>query len=59
MSEHAQWQLSGKAPEVYERSLVPVIFAPWAAVLLEHAALQPGERVWVFPMEAHIVSARA
>ena len=45
MSEQAQWQLSGSAPEMYERSLVPVIFALWAAVLIERAVLQPGERV--------------
>jgi ubiquinone/menaquinone biosynthesis C-methylase UbiE len=45
MSEQTQWQLSGNAAEVYERSLVPLIFAPWAAVLLERAALQLGERV--------------
>jgi ubiquinone/menaquinone biosynthesis C-methylase UbiE len=45
MSEQTQWQLNGNAPEAYERSLVPVIFAPWAAVLVERAALQPGERV--------------
>ncbi|MGE0822945.1 MAG: methyltransferase domain-containing protein [Candidatus Binatia bacterium] len=45
MGEQTQWQLSGNAPEAYERSLVPVIFAPWAAVLIARAALQPGERV--------------
>lgn len=45
MGEQKQWHLSGNAPETYERSLVPVIFAPWAAVLIARAALQPGERV--------------
>ena len=45
MSEQTQWQLSGRAAESYERSLVPVIFAPWATVLIERTALQPGERV--------------
>jgi ubiquinone/menaquinone biosynthesis C-methylase UbiE len=40
-----RWQMTGSGPEAYERHLVPTIFAPWAAVLLELARLQPGERV--------------
>jgi ubiquinone/menaquinone biosynthesis C-methylase UbiE len=31
--------------EMYERFFVPAMFAPWARVLLEYAAPQPGERV--------------
>jgi ubiquinone/menaquinone biosynthesis C-methylase UbiE len=35
----------GIAAEIYERGLVPAIFAPWAPLLIEQAALQPGDRV--------------
>ena len=35
----------GTGAEIYERSLVPAVFAPWAALLIEQAKLQPGERV--------------
>ena len=50
MSKQGQWQLfwqqlSGNAPEMYERYLVPALFSPWARVLVEHAALQPSDRV--------------
>jgi SAM-dependent methyltransferase len=39
-----RWQMTGSGPEAYERHLVPAIFAPWAAVLVDLARLQPGER---------------
>jgi ubiquinone/menaquinone biosynthesis C-methylase UbiE len=45
MSQKERWHLAGNAPEVYERSLVPGIFAPWAHVLVEQVAPQAGERV--------------
>jgi ubiquinone/menaquinone biosynthesis C-methylase UbiE len=45
MSQQERWQLGGNAPEVYERYLVPALFGPWAPVVMEQAALQPGERV--------------
>lgn len=46
MSSHEQWQqLGGNAPEMYERHIVPALFAPWAKSLVETAALEPGERV--------------
>ena len=45
MSQQERWQLGGNAPEVYERDLVPAIFGPWAPLVIEQAALQPGERV--------------
>lgn len=47
MSEPSGWYqagLGGNLPDLYERDLVPTIFAPWAADLLD-AALRPGERV--------------
>lgn len=44
MTSQPQWQFVGSVPENYERYLVPSIFAPWAADLIEMAALQPGQR---------------
>ena len=35
----------GTGAEIYERGLVPAVFAPWAALLIEQAKLQSGERV--------------
>jgi SAM-dependent methyltransferase len=45
MSTQEHWQLSGNAPEINEHYLVPAIFAPWAPLLIERAALKAGERV--------------
>jgi SAM-dependent methyltransferase len=45
MSQQEQRPLRGTEAEIYERYLVPAIFAPWAVMLIEQAALQPGERV--------------
>jgi ubiquinone/menaquinone biosynthesis C-methylase UbiE len=45
MSTHEQWQLGGNAPEMYEHYLVPALFRPWAPMLIDAAALQPGDRV--------------
>lgn len=45
MSQQEQWQISGNAPESYERYLVPTLFTPWATDLVERIALHPGERV--------------
>ncbi len=46
MAEPSPWQqVGGSAAEVYERLLVPAMFAPWAPVLLDAAAVGPGEHV--------------
>jgi ubiquinone/menaquinone biosynthesis C-methylase UbiE len=45
MSKQEQWRVVGNAPELYERHLVPAIFGPWAATLLELILPQAGERV--------------
>jgi ubiquinone/menaquinone biosynthesis C-methylase UbiE len=45
MNQQAQWQVAGNAPEAYERELVPAVFGPWAAILIELADLKPGDRV--------------
>ena len=39
MSPHEQWQTSGKAPEAYERCMVPTLFTPWATDLVERLPL--------------------
>ena len=45
MAQQEQWQLGGNAPEMYERYSVPTAFGPMASLLLDLAAIQPGERV--------------
>jgi SAM-dependent methyltransferase len=45
MGQQEQQPLHGTGAEIYERGLVPAIFAPWATILIEQAALQPGDRV--------------
>jgi ubiquinone/menaquinone biosynthesis C-methylase UbiE len=45
MGEHSGWQLSGNAPEAYERYIIPALFGEWAQDLIETAALRGGERV--------------
>jgi len=47
MNTENQWQLTGSAAERYERVLVPAIFAPWAADLVELAQLQDGNACWM------------
>ncbi|MFQ5692095.1 MAG: class I SAM-dependent methyltransferase [Nitrospinota bacterium] len=43
-SRQEQWQLSGNAPEAYERYLVPAVLAPLAEGLVELVSLKPGQR---------------
>lgn len=45
MSAHEHWQLSGSAPELYERYLVPAITSKWAADLVQRANPIDGEAV--------------
>ena len=45
MPEQEHWQLSGSAPELYERYLVPAITSKWAADLVERAKPIDGEAV--------------
>jgi ubiquinone/menaquinone biosynthesis C-methylase UbiE len=40
-----QWQVGGSSAEAYERFLVPAIFQEGAEKLVEHAGIQPGERI--------------
>jgi ubiquinone/menaquinone biosynthesis C-methylase UbiE len=45
MDPQKQWQVSGSAPEAYERYMVPTLFSPWATDLVERMPLHPGEHV--------------
>lgn len=45
MDQQEPQPLHGTGAKIYERGLVPAVFAPWAALLIEQARLQPGERV--------------
>lgn len=45
MNGQGQWQVTGSAPEVYERELVPAIFGRWAPILIELAHPYLGDRV--------------
>ena len=45
MSANEQWQLSAKAAELYQRISARYILGPWAPLLVELAAVAPGERV--------------
>ncbi|UPK30768.1 class I SAM-dependent methyltransferase [Bradyrhizobium sp. 195] len=45
MGQQGQWQVSGSAPEVYERELVPAVFGLWAPILVDMAQPKVGERI--------------
>ena len=45
MPSQEQWQLSGSAPELYERYAARYMLGPWAPGLVAQAHLKPGERV--------------
>jgi ubiquinone/menaquinone biosynthesis C-methylase UbiE len=45
MTEQSGWQLSGSAPEAYERYLAAPLLSPCAPGLIEAAAMTSGERV--------------
>jgi ubiquinone/menaquinone biosynthesis C-methylase UbiE len=45
MEQRSQQPAAASPAEIYERHMVPAIFAPWVPALLELAALQPGERL--------------
>ncbi len=40
-----RWQLDGRAPELYERYLVPAMTAEWAVDLVDRLAVTAGQRV--------------
>ena len=45
MRQPEQWQVTGSAAENYEQYLVPSIFSPWAADLIDVVAPKQGERL--------------
>lgn len=45
MNADRQWQLTGNAAELYQEILVPTVFEPWGADLVDLADLRHGERV--------------
>jgi len=45
MDQQGQWQVAGSAAEVYEKELVPVVFGPWAPLVMDLAHPQKGDRV--------------
>ena len=45
MNPQGQWQVGGSAPQVYERELVPAVFAAWAPIVVELAHPCSGDRV--------------
>jgi SAM-dependent methyltransferase len=54
-----RWQLEGNAAEVYERDLVPAVFAPFADRLLELAPPRRGDRVLDVACGTGIVTRKA
>src|SRR5712664_152339 len=42
---HDRWNMSGSAPEIYQKYLVPALFRPWASILLNLVSPKPGDRV--------------
>jgi ubiquinone/menaquinone biosynthesis C-methylase UbiE len=59
MSDNGQWQVAGSAPEVYERELVPIIFGPWAPLLVDLGQVCEGDRVLDVACGTGIVSRTA
>ena len=53
------WQLQGTAAELYESTLVPAVFDPWAADLIERVSLRSEERVLDVATGTGIVARRA
>jgi SAM-dependent methyltransferase len=45
MSDQERWQVAGDAASIYERALVPALFAAWAPRVVALASPRSGERV--------------
>jgi ubiquinone/menaquinone biosynthesis C-methylase UbiE len=45
MPKRERWQVADNAAEIYQRELVPAVFAMWARRVVDVAELQPGLRV--------------
>jgi hypothetical protein len=47
MSSHEQWQISGKAPEAYQRYMVPTLFTPGPQILLNGGSCTQASIFWM------------
>lgn len=45
MSDQEAWQVAGDAASIYERALVPAVFAVWAPLVVGLGVPRPGDRV--------------
>jgi len=59
MTGEQRWHLAGTAPEIYAEHLVPAVFAPWAPVLLDAAAVGIGHTVLDVACGTGVVAAAA
>jgi len=59
MTDEQRWHLAGTAPEIYAEHLVPAVFAPWAPVLLDAAAVGIGHTVLDVACGTGVVAAAA
>lgn len=60
MAAQPRWrQVGGAAAEMYERRLVPAMFAPWAPTLVDLAEVGPGDRVLDAACGTGVVTRRA
>ena len=59
MTDEQRWHLAGTAPEIYAEHLVPAVFAPWAPVLLDVAAVGIGHTVLDVACGTGVVAAAA
>ncbi len=59
MTDEQRWHLAGTAPEIYAEHLEPAVFAPWAPVLLDAAAVGIGHTVLDVACGTGVVAAAA
>ena len=50
MSDPEQWQVSGNAPQAYERYMVPTLFTPWAQDSWPAPPCTLGNMCWMSPV---------
>ena len=59
MTEESGWQLSGTAPEAYERYIVPAWMGEWAQMLVEIGGVRSGKQVLDVACGTGIVARKA
>jgi hypothetical protein len=50
MSPQEQWQISGNAPEAYERYMVPTLFTRGPQILLNGCPFTLASMCWMWPV---------